>query len=290
MAARRQRLSQRRFVNDLDRYARLLDASRAAIAALPHARVGVAPHSLRAVTPDELAGVVELAGSSPIHIHVAEQVKEVDDCLGWSGARPVEWLLDHAPVDERWCLIHATHMTPAETVALARTGAVAGLCPVTEANLGDGVFDAPRFMAAAGRFGIGTDSNVLVGVADELRQLEYSQRLALRSRNVMASPGASTGRTLFSAAVSGGAAALGCEEPAIASGAPANLVALDAGHPAFAGRTDDGLLDSWIFAGGNAAIDSVWVDGRKLVAGGRHSRREAIAQRFRAVMQELAAI
>ena len=153
--------------------------------ALDGAVVGVAPHSLRAATPEELRAVTALAGDGPIHIHVAEQMKEVEDCLAWSGARPVEWLLANAAVDRRWCLIHATHMTDAETDGIARSGAVAGLCPITEANLGDGIFAAGRFLDAGGRFGIGTDSNVLIGVADELRQLEYSQRLAHRARNVL---------------------------------------------------------------------------------------------------------
>ena len=159
--------------------------------------VGVAPHSLRAVTPEELSAVAALAGGGPIHIHVAEQLKEVEDCVAWSGARPVEWLLANAEIDQRWCLIHATHMTEAETDRFAASGAVAGLCPITEANLGDGVFDARRFLNAGGRFGIGSDSNVLIGVADELRQLEYSQRLARRERNVLGKANGSTGRRLF---------------------------------------------------------------------------------------------
>ena len=168
--------AQRRFINAIDAYARLLDASRRAVKNLPGAIVGVAPHSLRAVTPDELAQVLVLADGAPVHIHIAEQVQEVEACIAWSGARPVQWLLDHAPVDERWCLVHATHIDADETRRTAVSGAVVGLCPITEANLGDGIFDAPPFVDAGGHWGIGSDSNVQIGVADELRLLEYSRR------------------------------------------------------------------------------------------------------------------
>jgi formimidoylglutamate deiminase len=164
---------QRRFINDIDRFSRLIDASRRALAGQEGAIVGVAPHSLRAVTPVELGAVVTLAGPGPIHIHIAEQTREVDECIAWSGQRPLEWLFDHAPVDRRWCLVHATHATDAEIRSVAESGAVAGLCPVTEANLGDGTFNAPEFIKRGGVFGIGSDSNVLIGVNDELRQLEY---------------------------------------------------------------------------------------------------------------------
>ncbi|RUY11393.1 formimidoylglutamate deiminase, partial [Mesorhizobium sp. M7A.F.Ca.CA.004.12.1.1] len=166
---------QRRFINDVNRFSRLVEKCRELVRALNQAVVGVAPHSLRAATPQELAEVAALAPEGPIHIHIAEQVKEVEDCLAWSGARPVEFLLANAKVDKRWCLIHATHMTDTETVAMARSGAIAGLCPITEANLGDGTFAAPLFREHGGRYGVGSDSNVLIGLPDELRQLEYSQ-------------------------------------------------------------------------------------------------------------------
>ncbi|HEY1942889.1 MAG TPA: formimidoylglutamate deiminase [Roseiarcus sp.] len=278
---------QRRFLSDVDAFVRLLEDSRAAMRDVPRGVVGVAPHSLRAVAPDELAAVVALAGDAPIHIHAAEQVKEVEDCLAWSGARPVEWLLDHAPVDPRWCLIHATHMTADETRSLAHSGAVAGLCPITEANLGDGVFNAPEFLAEGGLFGVGSDSNVLIGVGAELRQLEYAQRLRDRARNVCAVAGGSTGRTLYETALAGGARALARPGGRLAPGAVADLVSLQADHPALAGRTDDQLLDAWIFSGGNRLVDCVWSGGRKLVANGRHRRREAVAARFGATMRAL---
>lgn len=273
---------QRRFVNDLDTFARLVDASRRVVAGLPGAVVGVAPHSLRAVTPEELRAVVPLAAGGPVHIHAAEQTREVDDCVTWSGRRSVEWLLEHQPVDARWCLIHATHTTAAELAGIAARGAVVGLCPITEANLGDGVFDARAFLDTDGRFGVGTDSNVLIDAAGELRQLEYAQRLTARRRNVLASVEyPSTGRALFEAAYRCGSQALGVAAGGLAVGQPADLVTLAADHPAFVGRGGDALLDAWLFAARSGAIDGVWVRGRRVVAGGRHVARESIERRFR---------
>lgn len=280
---------QRRFVSDLDLFGRLVAESRAALATLPGATLGVAPHSLRAVTPEDLSASVALAEGGPVHIHVAEQVREVEDCLAWSGARPVQWLLDHAGLGPQWCLIHATHMTPDETTRCAGSGAVAGLCPVTEASLGDGIFPAPGFVAAGGRYGIGTDSNVLVGAADELRQLEYAQRLGERQRNVLAAPGASTGRALFDAAFAGGIQALAAEAGGLELGAPADCVALAGTDPALLERHGDALLDGWIFAAGSRAVDAVWVAGRQVVADGRHRAREAVGARYAAVLRRLMA-
>jgi formiminoglutamate deiminase len=277
---------QRRFLNDVDSFARLLEDSRALMRDAPGGVVGVAPHSLRAVAPAELSAVVGLAGAAPIHIHAAEQVKEVEDCLLWSGSRPVQWLLDHAAVDSRWCFIHATHMNADETRRLARSGAVAGLCPITEANLGDGVFNAPDFIADGGLFGVGSDSNVFVGVAAELRQLEYAQRLRDRARNVCAS-GGSTGRALYDAALAGGARALARPGGRLAAGALGDIVTLCANHPALAGRAEDQILDAWIFSGGNPLVDCVWSGGRKVVAEGRHVAREAVAATFAATMRKL---
>jgi formiminoglutamate deiminase len=278
---------QRRFISDLDLFARLLEDSRATVRGLGGSVVGVAPHSLRAVTPKELVAVVALAGNNPIHIHAAEQVKEVEDSLAWSGKRPVAWLLGNAELERRWCLIHATHMDEAETSGLAASGATAGLCPVTEANLGDGIFNGAAFVKAGGRYGIGTDSNIRVGVADELRQLEYAQRLDGRARNVMAVAGGSTGRALFDAAVHGGAVALGSAPAGLMAGAAADIVTLKPDHPALVGRVEDAMLDAWIFAAGSDLVDSVWARGEQQVAGGRHLRREAIRRRFDATILRL---
>jgi formiminoglutamate deiminase len=278
---------QRRFLLDVPRFARLLEDALRIVAVLPDARLGVAPHSLRAVTPAELADVVSLAPGGPVHIHAAEQTGEVEQCIAWSGARPVEWLLDHAPLDARWCLVHATHLTDDEVARLAASGAVAGFCPVTEANLGDGIAPARTLIASGGAFGIGTDSNVSIGACEELRQLEYCQRLRDRARNVITHGTVrSTGRVLFDGAVRGGARSLGLTpaQTGNAIGAPADFVSLDLSSPALVERRDDALLDSLVFAGGSRCIDSVWRAGVKLVENGRHHAREAIAGRFRSAL------
>jgi formiminoglutamate deiminase len=272
----------------VDEFARLVEASRKAIAALPDANLGVSPHSLRAVTPDELAQIVPLAAGGPVHIHAAEQTKEVDDSVAWSGARPVQWLLEHAPVDDRWCLVHATHMTEAETRGMAERGAVAGLCPITEGNLGDGIFPAETYLKSGGAFGIGTDSNVRIDPAEELRLLEYAQRLSRRARNLWPRhEGQSTGRALFDGALVGGAKALGQSQAGFRVGASADIVTLDAADPALTGRKGDALLDSWIFAG--ARIDGVWRHGIKVVSAGQHRARETIAVRYRDCLSRLIA-
>jgi len=283
------RPEQARFILGLDDYALLIDASDRAVSALPDAIVGVAPHSLRAVSPEQLHGLAALSAGRPVHIHIAEQEKEVSDCTAWSGQRPVEWLLDHAAVDEHWCLVHATHMTPMETAALARSGAVAGLCPITEANLGDGLFPAEDFVASGGLYGIGSDSNVMIDCAQELRLLEYGQRLGQRGRNIMAQDaGRSTGADLFNAALRGGAAALGV--PAgLAVGRSADIVSLDCGHPSLTGRAGDPLLDGFIFSAGSNAIDCVWRHGAKMVSAGRHRDRGRVIARYRAVLANLLA-
>jgi len=239
------------------------------------------------VTPEELTWLVELARGSVIHIHIAEQTKEVDDCIAWSGQRPVEWLMNHMAVDEHWCLVHATHLTEAELQAIATSQAVVGLCPITEANLGDGIFPARAFQDRVGRIGIGSDSNVLIDAAEELRTLEYSQRLAHRCRNVLASAaGRSTGRTLFEASLAGGAQAL--QSPrGFVEGSSLDVVSLEAGQTQLVERRGDDILDSWIFAGGRQLIDCVWRAGEKVVVNGRHRHREAIVARYGRALKRL---
>ena len=282
--------AQRRFVNDLDSYAALIEASRAAVAGLGDAIVGVAPHSLRAVTAAELTAVAAMAAGAPLHIHIAEQIAEVEACRAWSGARPVEWLMANAEVGADWCLVHATHVTEAEWRAIAQSGAVVGLCPITEANLGDGLFPAREFLAGGGRFGVGSDSNVEIDAAAELRLLEYGQRLAHRGRNLLAGgAGRSTGAALHQAAQAGGGQALGQAGRGIATGAAADLVSLTAADPALAARRGDAILDSWIFGRGARLVDCVWRRGVQCVTGGRHVARAAIDARYRAAMQALLA-
>lgn len=280
---------QRRFISDIDDFTRLLHGARAAVRSLPDAVVGVAPHSLRAVSPEELGEVFAMAPSGPIHIHAAEQAGEVDDCLAWSGQRPVEWLLDHATVDARWTLIHATHVTESEANALAASGAVAGLCPLTEANLGDGIFPTPSYVAAGGRFAVGSDSNIVIDAARELELLEYVQRLTHRERNVVRRSQGSTGAQLFAMALSGGAQALGVGGGGIRVGQPADIVGLDSHHPSLVERRGDALIDAWVFAGSVAAVDKVWRRGELVVDGGRHARKDAILARYRAAMTRILA-
>ena len=278
---------QRRFLSDIDGFAALIEASRSKLSG--DANIGVAPHSLRAVTPGELAALLVMSPTGPVHIHAAEQVKEVADCVAWSGARPVEWLLDHAGVDERWCLIHSTHLDAGEVARLAASGAVAGLCPITEGNLGDGIFPTGDYLAAGGRFGVGTDSNILIDAAQELRALEYSQRLTKRARALLASEEAPfVGANLFARALEGGAQALGV--PAgLAVGHAADIVSLDLDHPAFAGTDDATLLDRWIFAARAGAIDGVWRAGVRRVVAGRHIDSEAIGAAYRACVARILA-
>ena len=273
--------AQRRFGNSPERFARLREEAGAAVCALDaDARVGVAIHSLRAVDPDGLAFASALAPRDPVHIHVAEQTAEVEEVEACLGARPVEWLLANAGVDERWCLVHATHMTPGETAGLAASGAVAGLCPITEASLGDGIFDGANHLAQGGRFGVGTDSNIRISLTGELRMLEYSQRLRDRARVVLARSDGSTGRTLFETAARGGAQAAMRDAGSLAPGRLADLVALDAEAADLIGKRGDTLLDSFIFAGGDAMITDVWSAGRHVVENGRHVRHDGITGRY----------
>jgi formiminoglutamate deiminase len=277
---------QRRFVSTLDQYARLVERCGDTVVCLDGAVTGVAPHSLRAVTAEELRMVIALCPDGPIHIHAAEQAREVAACLAWSGQRPVQWLLDHAPVDGRWCVVHATHMDDGEVARLAASGAVAGLCPLTEANLGDGTFRGRDWIAHNGLWGIGSDSNVQVDAAAELRQLEYSQRLAHQARNVLSAEGVPTARSLVQGALAGGSAALGAGDASIRAGAPADLVALAADDvdPA----DGDAVLSGWVFTG-RTRVDAVWVGGQQLVAGGRHVRRDEVHARFRRAIGALIA-
>ena len=273
---------QRRFGTDVDHFARLLNAVRQAALSLPDDTVvGIAPHSLRATSPADLARALPLAAGQPIHIHVAEQPKEVADITAWLGSRPVDWLLANCPVGPDWCAIHATHMTAAETQALAQTGAVAGLCPITEANLGDGPFNGPEWLAAGGAYGIGSDSNVRISLTEELRTLEYSQRLRDLSRNVMRVGEGSVGQAIYLAAASGGAQALGRRAGQIAVGHLADLTAIDRDHPALCALRPAQLLDGLAFAAPDGVVTDLWSAGRHQVRAGRHIARDAILAGWR---------
>ena len=276
-----------RFGNEPGRFFQLLEAADQAISALPDdAVLGAAPHSLRAVSPEALRLITDNT-TGPLHLHLAEQKAEVDEISAAYGARPVEWLLDNQPPDPRWCLIHCTQMLPHETTKLAATGAVAGLCPITEGSLGDGIFDGARWTAQQGTIAIGSDSNIRISLAEELRQLEYTQRLRDHARAVMASPDRSTGRFIYDAVLRGGAQAMGRASGAIAPGQIADLLALDGNAVDLTGRQDDLILDTWIFAADDRLVRDVWSAGRHVVQHGQHIARDAIAANYRACLARL---
>lgn len=273
---------QARFGNDLARFQRLHDGAARAVSALgPDARTGVAPHSLRAVRAEDLAPLRALAAGAPFHMHLAEQIAEVEEVKAHTGQRPVEWVLERLSPGAECTFIHCTQMQAHETEGLARSGAVAGLCPITEASLGDGIFDGLRWFASGGAIAIGSDSNIRIALAEELRSLDYSQRLRDHSRAALATAELSTGRRLYQAACAGGAQAAGRDGGAIAPGNWADLLALDGDHVDLVGREGDTILDSWIFAGDDRMVREVWSAGRHMVREGRHIRRDAITAAYR---------
>lgn len=258
----------------------------------PLVRIGLAPHSPRAVFEDGLDTVISEAkrhdSKMPIHIHIAEQQREVDDCLAWSKKRPLQWLLDSAPVDESWCLVHATHIDDGEIRALAATGAVVGLCPSTEANLGDGLFPLAPYLKAGGRIAVGSDSNVSVNMIEELRWLEYGQRLAGGTRLIAASDDRpSAGGALYRAALSGGARAAAQPVGALEAGARADFIVLDPDHPAIATKSGDRILDGLLFASSSNPIRDVYVGGARVIEAGRHGQEETIRAEFTDVLRSM---
>ncbi len=282
---------QRRFVHTVSSFSHLVD--RLQLGSAEHGYVlGVAPHSLRAVTPPELADVVAMAArGAPVHIHAAEQTREVDECFAWSGMRPVEWLLSKAHLDQRWCVVHATHMTERETAGLADSGVVAGLALTTEADLGDGIFPGGAYLGAGGHFGVGSDSNTIISPFAELRQFEWSQRLRARHRNVLAQPGPMTiGTSLWTRAAAGGAQAVGRATGVIAPGMRADLVVLDTLDPALAEQHCDNLLDAAIFGPAATPVRDVLVAGERVVQDGRHRDEDAVFTRYRAALANLNAM
>jgi len=283
---------QKRFLNDGDDFVRLVESLQTASGKDANTSVGIAPHSLRAVSQPLLAEVISSCGLenlAAIHIHIAEQIKEVDDCLTWSQQRPVEWLFNHFEVNQDWCLVHATHMSVAETTMMAKSGAVAGLCPTTEANLGDGLFNAIDYFNADGRWAIGSDSHISIDPVEELRWLEYGHRLSTRNRNLLVSAqNPNTGRNLLEGVLHGGARACGRKIGRIETGYRADFIALDTQHPRLYGRTQDDLIDSWIFSGNSNLVESVYVGGKKIIDQGHHADEESIARNYRQTLDELA--
>ncbi len=280
---------QQRFGNDLDQFSRLYEGAGSAInRSLPDYHIGVAPHSLRAVDADGLNTAMQLCPHGPIHMHLAEQIAEVAEFEDHFSTRPANWLMDNHDVDSRWCLIHCTQMTKSETRRLAESGAVAGLCPITESNLGDGIFRGTQYLEAGGTIGIGSDSNVHISLFDELRTLEYSQRLRDHSRAALATTNRSTGRVLFEETIKGGAQAANRNSGKISLGKLADLIAIDSDNQWLCNRQADTSLDSLVFGGhGHKCISDVWSAGRHVVRQGLHPQRNTIINNFKNVMTEL---
>jgi formimidoylglutamate deiminase len=279
---------QLRFGNSVDAFSDIVARSHSAMAALPSdTRIGIAPHSLRATSQPDLRKALDLHAGMPVHMHIAEQTKEVEEVFAMRGARPVEWVLGQCEVNEKWCLIHATHMTEGETAALAKSGAVAGLCPITEANLGDGIFNGANYVAHGGTFGIGSDSNVNISLTEELRTLEYSQRLRDRQRNVMVAAAGSVGEALYFGAARGGAQALDRDAGRIEVGALADLVAIDTTDPAICALSDQQLLDGVVFAAKDTVVSDLWSAGRHQVRDRRHVAEDKIISGYRKAITDL---
>jgi formimidoylglutamate deiminase len=285
---------QRRFTHrSADDFLKLVDRVRDVTRGNPLVRVGIAPHSLRAVSVEELKHVLDALGDAPmpVHMHVAEQPREVDECVAGLGAPPAQWLLDNVGPDERWTFIHATHCTLSELQAMAERGVAVGLCPTTEGNLGDGVFQLRAFHAAGGVWGIGSDANLLPDPALELRVLEYGQRLFEQRRGILVEPGSPAteqpGRRLYDLALAGGARSLAQPAGEITPGKRADLVELDPNHPALAGQHPDSVLDGWLVAGSREVVRNVIVGGRWVVRDGRHPKQDAVAARYHDVMRNL---
>ena len=268
---------QNRFIHNLDNFQLLVNNLRQQH---PEITIGIAPHSLRAVTPEQLTELLRNNPNDPVHIHIAEQMAEVKACEQHLGATPVQWLLDNYQIDDRWCLVHATHMNKNEVQQMASSGAVAGLCPITEANLGDGIFDAVNYATANGGFGIGSDSCVRIDLADELRTLEYSQRLRDQKRVRLAPTKTNVGGHLYRQAANGGAQALGQNGGSIAIGKPASFVSLDITTPSLAARSKDAVIDGWVFASRKNPVTDVWVAGNHVIKDKKHQNQQEITANY----------
>jgi formimidoylglutamate deiminase len=277
-----------RFGNNLDQFQTLFQrVSKTLETSSPDTFLGLAPHSLRAVDPKDLIELVNIAEKNPIHMHLAEQVAEVDEVKEFLGARPVEWVMENLDISNQWCMIHCTQMEPHEVKMLAKTQAVAGLCPITESSLGDGIFEGANWMSNNGNIAIGSDSNVRISLSEELRTLEYSQRLRDRSRAVLANSHQSTGRRLFEGICKGGAQAAGRKTGLIKEGYLADLLALDTNHVDLERHKEDTLLDSYIFSGDDRMISDVWSAGRHLVKDGEHISRTEITRAYKKATKKL---
>lgn len=287
--------TQRRFVHSTDDYLGLIDRLRGRRAANPNLHVGLALHSLRAVTPDEaraaLAGMKAMDPTARLHIHVSETAHEVAEVQAGLGARPVQWLIDNVDLNDQWCLVHATHLDAAEIAGSAASGAVVGICPLTEATMGDGFFPLVEYQGAGGAWGIGTDSHYSTSTAEELRILECGKRLELRRRNVIARPmegrEVHTGRVLFDMALAGGEAASAQGGGALVAGRRADLVLLDPDAHPLLGHGPATVLDAWILGGTENPVRDVMVAGKWVIRNGHHTAEAAIRDAYRKAMAGL---
>jgi len=279
---------QLRFGNNTDQYFRLLEQIEKEKKRSPEDfMLGIAPHSIRAVSPDSLKEILDSRSFGPVHMHISEQQKEVKDVQDKFGKSPVNWLMDNASVDTRWCLVHATHMIPDEIIKIVDSGAVVGLCPITEANLGDGIFNGSTYVSFGGKYGIGSDSNIHISINEELRMLEYSQRLFRKKRKLMTDTLGSLGESMYKNALRGGAQALSRNSGSIAEGQWADLLTLDSNAIAFYGSIDNEILDRWIFSADASIIREVWSAGRQMVEEGRHIKHEIIDKQYRNITKNL---
>ncbi|MGX5202059.1 formimidoylglutamate deiminase [Aliikangiella sp. IMCC44632] len=286
--------AQQRFVHQTDDYLDLVDTLHASYQSETNIKIGIAPHSLRAVSQQQLKEIIphikKLDAKAPVHIHIAEQTQEVDDCIKYYHQRPVEWLLENFNVDDSWCLIHATHLTATEIEAIVGAQAVVGICPTTEANLGDGIFPTQEFLSQDGRIAIGSDSHIAVNVAEELRTLEYAQRLTLQQRAVLTSADCnSVGQNLYTKAAVNGASTLNQNVGALAVGKRADLIVLDQDHPSLVGKKQSFILDAAIFACSQLPVKHVMVAGQWVIENTQHPQQQQITQNYLDVVKKLIA-
>jgi formimidoylglutamate deiminase len=280
---------QKRFEHDIDDFLSLLNTLNAQIKSMPNQHLGMAFHSLRAVPENALLECLSQNKiTGPIHIHISEQTKEVTDCLSWSGMRPVEWLYHHVNVDEKWCLIHATHINDEEIAMVARSGAVVGLCPTTEANLGDGIFPLKKYMDMGGAIAIGSDSHISISVVEELRLLEYGQRLFYQARNIAVNDEKThTGENLYHMALKGGSRASSFDNGVLEVGKRADILILDEASPLLLATPDQNIIDRFIFNGNVNPIKHVMVAGEFLIFDYKHSNEVHIKEKFYNTMKRL---
>jgi formimidoylglutamate deiminase len=286
---------QKRFLNDSEQFCEIVNELHSAVLQFEENNfaVGIAPHSLRAVSEQLLNEVIDSFPAeqlAAIHVHVAEQTREVDECLQWCGEPPVQWLLNRFDLNLQWCLIHATHMNDRETSAFAKSGAVAGICPTTEANLGDGFFNLVDFVSQGGIWAIGSDSHISISPVEELRWLEYGQRLLHRQRNIVAEKqNLNTGMALYSGALAGGSQSSGRNVGKIETGARADFIVLDSEHPRQYARKESNQIDSWVFSGNENPIQDVYVGGVRVISDGHHIDEEKIENDFKKAIDGLSA-